>query len=129
MNVLTRRELDEYEKYVGIYGAKGLAYNIVNDRNKGLDGLQSPILKFLPEPVILAILELVQAETGDIVFFGAAETSIVNAALGALRLKLGADLNLYTSEWQPLWVIDFPMLSEMKLLVVVTSTHHPFYCT
>lgn len=122
--LLTRKMLDDYQQFVGIYGAKGLAYIKVNDRQAGLAGLQSPILKFLSAEVCEAILQQVKAETGDVVFFGAGHQDIVNAAIGALRSKLGADLNLYTHEWAPLWVTDFPMfeLNDGQW----HALHHPF---
>lgn len=122
---LSRKEIDDYTKYVGIYGAKGLAYIKVNDRTAGLAGLQSPILKFLPEPAVAAILSRVNAETGDLVFFGADKAKVVNEALGALRVKLGHDCDLLESEWAPLWVVDFPMFEETDA-GQWTSLHHPF---
>ncbi len=122
---LSRKQIDEYTKFVGIYGARGLAWIKVNELDKGAEGLQSPIVKFLGEDVALKIMDRLEAKNGDIVFFGADKTSIVNEALGALRCKLGEDLNLYTCEWAPLWVVDFPMFEELddgKL----TAIHHPF---
>ena len=121
---LSRKTLDDYVKFVSIYGAKGLAYIKVNDRAAGMAGLQSPILKFLPEDVVGDILNRVDAQTNDIVFFGADHADIVNAALGALRGKLGEDLNLYTHEWAPLWVTDFPMFEENDARL--QAMHHPF---
>jgi aspartyl-tRNA synthetase len=121
---LTRKKIDEYTKFVSIYGAKGLAYIKVNDKADLENGLQSPIVKFLPNDVRGAILERVNAENGDIVFFGADTASIVTEALGALRCKLGEDLDLYTCEWAPLWVVDFPMFEETDS--GWTSLHHPF---
>lgn len=106
---LSRKEIDDYTQFVAIYGAKGLAYIKINDRNKGPEGLQSPILKFLPESVIQAILERTQAQNGDIVFFGADKAKIVNDALGALRVKIGHERGLAEKTWKPLWVVDFPM--------------------
>lgn len=123
---LSRKELDDYEKYVGNYGAKGLAYIKVNDRAAGMSGLQSPILKFLAEECVESILQAVQAETGDIVFFGAGPEDIVNAAIGALRLKLGHDLNLLEPGWKPLWVVDFPLFEKDKHANRWQSVHHPF---
>lgn len=123
---LSRRDIDEYEKYVAIYGAKGLAYIKVNDHQAGLSGSQSPILKFLSEDVFNAILKRTHAQNGDIIFFGAAESAVVNSALGALRVKIGHDLNLMTSEWQPLWVIDFPLFDYDDKEKRWVSTHHPF---
>lgn len=121
---LTRKQIDDYTKFVGIYGAKGLAYIKVNDKSDLENGLQSPIVKFLPTDVRGAILERVGAENGDLVFFGADKANIVSESLGALRCKLGEDLNLYTAEWAPLWVVDFPMFEEVE--GGWTSLHHPF---
>ncbi|UYF98353.1 MULTISPECIES: aspartate--tRNA ligase [unclassified Halomonas] len=121
---LSRKEIDEYTKFVGIYGAKGLAWIKVNERAKGLEGLQSPIVKFM-ENVVEELLERVGAEDGDIIFFGADKTQIVNEAIGALRVKLGADLELYTQEWAPLWVVDFPMF-ETDGSGRLSPLHHPF---
>lgn len=123
---LSRKEIDDYTQYVSIYGAKGLAYIKVNQRDQGIDGLQSPILKFLPAPVIEAILQRVGAESGDLIFFGADKTRVVNDALGALRVKLGHDRNLLTSRWQPLWITDFPMFQEDPLTGLWQPLHHPF---
>lgn len=122
---LTRKQLDDYAEFVKIYKAKGLAYIKVNDRAQGMAGLQSPILKFLTEDVALAILDRLDAKTGDIVFFGADHTKIVNEALGALRCKLAADLNLYTTDWTPVWVTDFPMF-EQDEQGQWQALHHPF---
>jgi aspartyl-tRNA synthetase len=122
---LTRKQIDEYTKFVGIYGAKGLAYIKVNDKNDLEEGLQSPIVKNLPVPVRAAILERVGAENGDLIFFGADKHKVVTEALGALRCKLGADLNLYTKEWAMLWVVDFPMFEELDG-GALTAIHHPF---
>jgi aspartyl-tRNA synthetase len=122
---LTRKNLDDYQKFVGIYGAKGLAYIKINDLEKGLEGLQSPILKFLPEDMALAIIERLNGKTGDIIFFGADTKKVVNEALGALRCKLGEDLNLYTSKWEILWVTDFPMF-EQASDGSWQALHHPF---
>ncbi len=122
---LSRKQIDDYTKYVGIYGAKGLAYIKVNDKSDLEGGLQSPIVKFLPEPVRAAILERVGADNGDLIFFGADSAKVVNEALGALRCKLGEDLNLYTAPWAPLWVVDFPMFEEDGN-GGLTSLHHPF---
>jgi aspartyl-tRNA synthetase len=122
---LTRKQIDEYTKFVSIYGAKGLAYIKVNDKNDLEEGLQSPIVKNLPVPVRAAILERVGAENGDLIFFGADKNKIVTEALGALRCKLGADLNLYTKEWAMLWVVDFPMFEELDG-GALTAIHHPF---
>jgi aspartyl-tRNA synthetase len=122
---MTRKQIDEYGNYVGNYGAKGLAWIKVNDLAAGLEGLQSPIIKFLPETVVKAILERTGAETGDILFFGADKARVVNESMAALRVKVGLDLNLLTCEWAPLWVVDFPMFEEDKE-GNPTSVHHPF---
>lgn len=122
---LSRKDIDNYTAFVGIYGAKGLAYIKVNDMAAGKDGLQSPILKFLPDDVVTALLDRVGAQTGDLVFFGADKAKVVNESLGALRVKLGHDLNLFTAEWAPLWVVDFPMFEEDDQ-GRWTSLHHPF---
>ncbi len=121
---IARRKIDAYTKFVSIYGAKGLAYIKVNDKSDIENGLQSPILKFLPAEVTQAILERVGAEDGDLIFFGADKAKVVSEALGALRCKLGEDLNLYTAEWSPLWVVDFPMFEEVE--GGLTALHHPF---
>lgn len=121
---LPRSQIDDYTKFVGIYGAKGLAYIKVNDLSQGIAGLQSPIVKFI-EPVVLDLLNRVGAQDGDIVFFGADKAKIVNDAMGALRVKIGHDLNLSTCEWAPLWVVDFPMFEEIDD-GKWTSVHHPF---
>ncbi|MFK7161527.1 aspartate--tRNA ligase [Marinospirillum sp. MEB164] len=121
---LSRKQIDDYTKFVGIYGARGLAWIKVNKRADGLDGLQSPIVKFM-EGIIDQLLDRVGAEDGDIIFFGADKTKIVNEALGALRCKLGEDLNLYTCEWAPLWVVDFPMFEENSD-GSLSALHHPF---
>jgi len=123
---LSRKEIDDYTAYVALYGAKGLAYIKVNDVAKGRDGLQSPILKFLPDEAIAEIMRRTGAQTGDLIFFGADSAKVVNDALGALRIKLGHDLKLLQGEWQPLWVVDFPMFdydTEAKRFVAL---HHPF---
>jgi aspartyl-tRNA synthetase len=123
---LTRKEIDDYTKFVGIYGAKGLAYIKVNERAKGRDGLQSPILKFLPDEVIEEIMRRTAAEDGDLVFFGADKASVVNEALGALRVKLGEDRGLMEGDWQPLWVVDFPMFEWDDDADRWIPLHHPF---
>ena len=123
---LSRKEIDDYTQFVAIYGAKGLAYIKVNDRNKGLEGLQSPILKFLPETVIQAILERTQAQNGDLIFFGADKAKIVNDALGALRVKIGHERGLAEKNWKPLWVIDFPMFEWDEEEKRWKALHHPF---
>jgi len=122
---LSRKQIDDYTKFVSIYGAKGLAYIKVNDKTDLEEGLQSPIVKFLPSDVRAAILERVSADNGDLLFFGADKAKIVTEALGALRCKLGEDLDLYTCEWAPLWVVDFPMFEENDD-GSLTSLHHPF---
>ncbi|WP_207063546.1 aspartate--tRNA ligase [Motiliproteus sp. SC1-56] len=122
---LTRKQIDEYTKFVGIYGARGLAWIKVNELAKGVEGLQSPIVKFLGDDVALKLMERVEAKDGDIVFFGADKGKIVSEALGALRCKLGEDLNLYTCDWAPLWVVDFPMFEESSE-GSLTALHHPF---
>src|SRR5690554_5141324 len=121
---MSRKVIDDYTKFVGIYGAKGLAWIKVNERARGLEGLQSPIVKFM-ENVVEELLDRVGAQDGDIVFFGADKASVVNEALGALRVKLGEDLNLYTSDWAPLWVVDFPMF-EADDKGALSPLHHPF---
>ncbi|NNM52974.1 MAG: aspartate--tRNA ligase [Pseudomonadales bacterium] len=121
---LTRGQIDEYTRYVSIWGAKGLAYIKVNDLSAGIEGLQSPIVKHM-EPVVMAILTRVHAQNGDLIFFGADRAKIVNDAMGALRIRLGHDLSLLTSTWAPLWVVDFPMFEETDD-GKWTSCHHPF---
>ena len=122
---LSRKQIDGYTKDIAKFGAKGLAYIKVNDIQQGMEGLQSPILKFLPDNTVLEIVKRVQAETGDILFFGADTTKIVNNALGALRDQLARDLDLLTDTWKPLWVIDFPMF-EPNDAGHCQSLHHPF---
>ncbi|MDH5326338.1 MAG: aspartate--tRNA ligase [Gammaproteobacteria bacterium] len=123
---LTRKEIDDYTKYVGIYGAKGLAYIKVNELAKGRDGLQSPILKFLPDEAIEQIMQRTGATDGDLVFFGADKTKVVNESLGALRVKLGEDMGLVERGWKPLWVVDFPMFEWDEKDQRWTALHHPF---
>ncbi|MEY4641892.1 MAG: hypothetical protein RLZZ227_1886 [Pseudomonadota bacterium] len=122
---LSRKQVDSYADFVAQYGAKGLAWIKVNDLNAGLEGLQSPIIKFMPEPVVKAVLQRVDAKTGDIIFFGADRAKVVNEAIGALRIRVGLDLKMLTCQWAPLWVVDFPMFEEDKE-GNVTSVHHPF---
>ncbi len=122
---MPRKQIDDYTKFVGIYGAKGLAYIKVNERAKGLEGLQSPIVKFIPEDNLNIILDRVGAVDGDLVFFGADQARIVSEALGALRIRLGADLDLLTCKWAPLWVVDFPMFEENDD-GSLSALHHPF---
>jgi len=123
---LSRKDIDIYTKYVSIYGARGLAYIKVNDRDAGLEGLQSPIVKFAPAEVWEAVLEKTGAQTGDLIFFGADKETIVNEALGALRVKLGLDLDLLEGKWKPLWVIDFPMFEWDEKGERWNAIHHPF---
>ena len=121
---LSRKQIDEYTKFVGIYGAKGLAWIKVNDVAAGLDGLQSPILKFLNEEIVNGILARTGAQDGDILLFGADSYTVVTEAMGALRLKLGEDFELLEGEWRPLWVVDFPMFEEVD--GQLHALHHPF---
>ncbi|MEE8254346.1 MAG: aspartate--tRNA ligase, partial [Nitrosomonadaceae bacterium] len=123
---LSRKEIDDYTSFVGIYGAKGLAYIKVNTLEKGFEGLQSPILKFLPEAVVKIILERTGAKDGDLIFFGAGKAKIVNEALGALRAKIGQDRSLAEPGWRPLWVIDFPMFERNEEENRWQALHHPF---
>lgn len=123
---LTRKEIDELTKFVGIYGAKGLAYIKVNDRDAGIDGLQSPIVKFAPADVWEKVLEKTGAQTGDLIFFGADKANVVNEAMGALRVKLGLDRGLLEGEWKPLWVVDFPMFDWDEKNQRWNAIHHPF---
>lgn len=123
---LTRKEIDDYTAFVGRYGAKGLAYIKVNEKAKGRDGLQSPILKFLPDDVINAIMERTGAEDGDLVFFGADKAKIVNHALGALRQKLAVDRGLLKGDWAPLWIIDFPLFEYDDKEKRWYAVNHPF---
>lgn len=123
---LTRKTIDGYTEFVGIYGAKGLAYIKVNDRHRGREGLQSPILKFLPDEALEGILLRTGADTGDLIFFGTDEAKIVNESLGALRIKLGQDLGLVQEGWRPLWVVDFPMFEWNKEEHRWEALHHPF---
>jgi len=122
---LSRKQIDEYTKFVSIYGARGLAWIKVNELEKGAEGLQSPIVKFLGEEVALAIMTKLEAQNGDIVFFGADTIKVVNEALGALRCKIGEDLEMYTCEWAPMWVVDFPMFEVLEE-GGLTAIHHPF---
>ena len=125
-NTLTRKEIDVYTDYVGRYGARGLAYIKCNDVTQGRDGLQSPILKFLPDAAVQAIIERTGAETGDLIFFGADKASVVNESLGALRLKVGQDRGLVEAGWRFLWVIDFPMFEREADGSRWNALHHPF---
>ena len=121
---LSRKQIDEYTKFVGIYGAKGLAWVKVNEKANGLEGLQSPILKFLNAEIVSEILARTGAEDGDILLFGADNATVVTEAMGALRLKLGEDFELLEGEWRPLWVVDFPMFEEAD--GQLHALHHPF---
>ena len=124
---LTRKEIDDYTKYVAIYGARGLAYIKVNDwSGKGREGLQSPILKFLPDSAVDGIMQRTGAKDGDLIFFGADRAQVVNEALGALRVKLGADRGLLQGDWKPLWVVDFPMFEWDEKTDRWHALHHPF---
>ena len=121
---LSRRQLDDYASFVGRYGAKGLAYIKVNDRAAGMHGLQSPILKFLEAETVTAVLDRVDAGTGDIVFFGADAAKVVGDAMGAFRDELGRELDLIADRWAPLWVTQFPMFEQGR--ETLTPEHHPF---
>ena len=123
---MSRKELDDLAQFVGIYGAKGLAYIKVTDRTAGLEGLQSPIVKFLPPDAVHGILDRLEAETGDVIFFGADKTKVVNEAMGALRLKLGHERGLAQGDWKPLWVVDFPMFEWDDKDKRWFALHHPF---
>tara|TARA_Y100000766_G_scaffold165333_1_gene142132 strand:- start:223 stop:1977 length:1755 start_codon:yes stop_codon:yes gene_type:complete len=121
---LSRKVIDDYTKFVGVYGAKGLAYIKVNKKSDGIEGLQSPILKFIPAKTVESLLERVGASDGDIVFFGADKTKTVNDAMGALRQKLAEDLEIIDLGFAPCWVVDFPMFSSSR--EGLTAEHHPF---
>ncbi|MCG8371707.1 MAG: aspartate--tRNA ligase [Proteobacteria bacterium] len=123
---MSRKLIDDYTGFVGRYGARGLAYIKVNDIDAGVGGLQSPILKFLPDDVVHAILERTGARTGDLIFFGADKARVVNDALGELRVRLGEDRGMVAAGWQPLWVVDFPMFEKDRQTKRWTSLHHPF---
>ena len=123
---LSRKELDDYAEFVGRFDARGLAYIKVNDVEAGREGLQSPILKFLPDDAVSGILERTAAASGDVIFFGADNARVVNEALGALRVKLGEDRGLITEGWAPLWVVDFPMFERSSQTARWTALHHPF---
>ncbi|WP_166265071.1 aspartate--tRNA ligase [Providencia sp. M-27] len=123
---MTRKQIDEYGQFVGIYGAKGLAWMKVNERAKGLEGIQSPVAKFLSEDVINQLLDRTGAVDGDILLFGAGAKNVVTDSMGALRLKVGRDFELTDlNSWQPLWVIDFPMFEDNGE-GGLTAMHHPF---
>ncbi|SDB20810.1 aspartyl-tRNA synthetase [Pseudidiomarina indica] len=121
---ISRKNIDEYTQYVGVYGAKGLAWMKVNDRAAGRDGIQSPVLKFIPDAALHGILERTDAQDGDIIFFGADNALVVAEAMGALRLKLGQDHGLVSDAWRPLWVVDFPMFEHHEGRW--HAIHHPF---
>jgi aspartyl-tRNA synthetase len=123
---LTRKEIDDYTAHVARFGARGLAYIKVNESAKGRDGLQSPILKFLSDAAVAGILQRTAAKDGDLIFFGADKAKVVGDALGALRLKLGADLGLIARGWRPLWVVDFPMFEWDAEAKRWAAMHHPF---
>ena len=122
---LTRKVIDDYTDFVGRFGARGLAWIKVNDLVAGVAGLQSPILKFMDAEIIRKLLSKLSVETGDIIFFGADKSKVVNESMGALRIKVAEDLNLVASGWAPLWVVDFPMF-ELDSDGQLTSLHHPF---
>lgn len=122
---LTRKQIDDYTKFVSIYGAKGLAWVKVNELEKGAEGLQSPIIKFLGDQATMAIMDRLGVANGDIIFFGADRANVVNESMGALRVKLGHDLGLLEKKWAPLWVVDFPMFEELED-GSLTAIHHPF---
>ena len=125
-NKLSRKEIDGYTEFVGRYGAKGLAYIKCNDVNQGREGLQSPILKFLPDEAIAEIISRTKAETGDLIFFGADRANTVNESLGALRVKVAQDLGLVEAGWRFLWVVDFPMFEYDERENRWNALHHPF---
>ena len=122
---ISRKEIDDYTRYVSIYGARGLAWIKVNDIDAGVEGLQSPILKFMPEDVVAQMMTRLEAANGDIIFFGADRSRVVNESLGALRIKVAEDLGLVQEGWQPLWVVDFPMFEEEDD-GRLSPLHHPF---
>ena len=124
---LSRKEIDGYTQFVGIYGAKGLAYIKVNAwAEKGREGLQSPILKFLPDSAVDAIMTRTEAVDGDLIFFGADKTTVVNESMGALRVRLGQDRGLLAEGWHPVWVVDFPMFERDAVNQRWVALHHPF---
>ncbi|WP_411726730.1 aspartate--tRNA ligase [Methyloglobulus sp.] len=125
-DLLSRKDIEDLTKFVSIYGAKGLAYIKVNDRAAGIDGLQSPIVKFAPVEVWASVLAKTGAQDGDLIFFGADKATVVNEAMGALRVKLGHDLNLLQGEWKPVWVVDFPMFDWDEKSGRYNAIHHPF---
>ena len=123
---ISRKVIDDYTKYVGKFGARGLAYIKVNELAAGREGLQSPILKFLPDEVVDAIVERTAVADGDLIFFGADKTRVVNESLGALRVRLGIDLGLVEGDWEPVWVVDFPMFERDEKSNRWMALHHPF---
>ena len=125
-NNMSRKVIDDYATYVARFGARGLAYIKVNDVSAGRDGLQSPILKFLPDDVVTGIIERTGAKTGDLIFFGADKARVVNDAIGALRVKVGEDRGLVADGWAPMWVVDFPMFEKDAANKRWTALHHPF---
>jgi len=122
---ISRKEIDDYTKYISVYGARGLAWIKVNDLAAGVEGLQSPILKFMPDDVVQQMMTRLEAADGDIIFFGADRARVVNEALGALRVKVAHDVGLVNEGWAPLWVVDFPMFEEDGK-GGWTPLHHPF---
>ncbi|MGL6012160.1 MAG: amino acid--tRNA ligase-related protein, partial [Shewanella oncorhynchi] len=121
---LSRKQIDDYTKFVGIYGAKGLAWMKINDLSLGLEGIQSPVLKFLNGSIVNEIVSRTGVQTGDIILFGADQATVVAESMGALRLKAGEDFSLLQGEWRPLWVVDFPMFE--KINGNFHAVHHPF---
>jgi len=123
---LSRKDIDGYTEFVGRYGAKGLAWIKVNDVDAGREGLQSPIVKFLPDEALNEIIKRSGTQTGDLLFFGAGNANVVNESMGALRVKLGHDLDMVAREWKPLWVVDFPMFEWNERDERWNALHHPF---
>jgi aspartyl-tRNA synthetase len=122
---ISRKEIDNYTSYISQFGARGLAWIKVNDLASGVEGLQSPILKFMPDAIVLQLMERLAAADGDIIFFGADKAQVVNESLGHLRVQIGHDLELTETGWAPLWVVDFPMF-ERDATGSLTPLHHPF---
>ena len=125
-SALTRKQIDLYTEFVGNYGARGLAYIKVNDLSTGKEGLQSPIVKNLPEDVLAQVMQRIGAQDGDLVFFGADRAKVVNDSLAALRVKVGTDLGMIETKWSPMWVVDFPMFEKDEDNNRWSSLHHPF---
>ena len=125
-SALTRKQIDLYTEFVGNYGARGLAYIKVNDLSTGKEGLQSPIVKNLPEDVLAQVMQRIGAQNGDLVFFGADSAKVVNDSLAALRVKVGTDLGMIETKWSPMWVVDFPMFEKDEENDRWSSLHHPF---